>query len=135
MFMHFGPISAEQSVCEDSEGQTHEARTFDVPVSIWQVMVTSYAVFFAALTLATGHDGATIFMIAISALYTAMYFGTAMVLNRVDRANRQPHPGGMIQTLTGPLSYGAAFAQMLTVPILLAFFTLAIAIIVAATPI
>lgn len=135
MFMQFDLISAEQSVCDDSERQTHEARTFDVPPSIWRVMVTSYAIFFAAITLATGHDGATIFMIVISALYAAMYFGTAMVMNRVDRANRQPHRGGMIQTLTGPLSYGAAFAQMLTVPILLAFFAIAIVIIVAATPI
>lgn len=135
MLMQFGLISVDQMTCDDSERQAHEVRTFDVPSSIWRVMVTAYAIFFAAITLATGHDGSTIFMITISALYAAMYFGTAAVLNRVDHTNRPPRTEGMIQTLTGPLSYGAAFAQMLTVPILLAFFAIAIAIIVAATPI
>lgn len=104
------------------EKASQERRTFDLPKSIWWTMFLSYAVFFLAITIATGHDLGTLFMIVISAGYTVMYFGTAAVLNAVGAGDRPATVIGDIDTATGKLSYKAAFAQILTVPLVIAFF-------------
>lgn len=106
-----------------------ERRTFDLPKSIWWTMFLSYAVFFVAITIATGRDRSALFMIVISACYTVMYFGTAAVLNAVGASERPATLPGDIDTATGKLSYGAAFAQILTVPLVIAFFGCAIAVV------
>jgi hypothetical protein len=108
---------------------TQERRTFDLPKSIWWTMFLAYAVFFLAITIATGRDRSALFMIVISAGYTVMYFGTAVVLNAVGASERPETVPGDIDTATGKLSYGAAFAQILTVPLLIAFFGCAIAVV------
>lgn len=107
----------------------HEVKTFDLPHSIWRTMFLAYAVFFGAITIATGRGLSALFMIVISAAYTIMYFGTAAALNAVTKAMCPPPPKGDVDTLTGPLSYGAAFAQILTVPIVIALFGCGIVIV------
>jgi hypothetical protein len=71
--------------------------------------------------------------ILISIGYTAMYFGTAAVLNNVSASEREAlppsHATGGIETQTGWMSNKAAYAQILTVPILLAVFACAFAVI------
>lgn len=115
---------------------SHESRTFELPASVWTVMFGSYAVFFAALFIATGHDTAAIFALVISITYTVMYFGAAAVLNNVNAAEREVLPAvqssGGIETQTGWMDNGAAYAQILTVPLSLAGFAVAFAIIRAA---
>ncbi len=108
---------------------SHERRTFDLPKSIWRVMFVAYAVFFLAITIATGRDRSALFMIVVSVCYTLMYFGTAAVLNAVGAHGRPVAVPGDIETATGKLSYGAAFAQILTVPLVIALFGCAIAVI------
>lgn len=108
---------------------SHERRTFDLPKSIWYVMFAAYAVFFLAITVATGRDRSALFMIIVSVGYTLIYFGTAAVLNAIGAQGRPVAVPGDIDTATGKLSYGAAFAQILTVPLVIAFFGCAIAII------
>ena len=135
MLMDMNIIAAEVE-CHGSSSESivpvsHEVRTFDLPRSIWITMFLSYAIFFGGLVLATGHDGITIFMIVISAAYAVMYFGTAAVLNAVNAAERPKLRTSGLQTLTGPMTYGAVFAQVLTVPILLAGFACVIAVICA----
>jgi hypothetical protein len=103
---------------------TQELRTFDLPKSIWWTMFLAYAVFFLGITVATGRDRSALFMIVISASYAVMYFGTAATLNAVGAS-----VPGDIDTATGKLSYGAAFAQILTVPLVIAFFGCAIAVV------
>ena len=92
-------------------------------------MFTAYGVFFAALAISLGRDLGAAMMIVISAGYALMYFGTATIINRVDAAARPQAAPKIFDTLSGKLSYGAAFAQMLTVPILLAGFAIYVAII------
>lgn len=96
-------------------------------------MFASYAVFFAALMIATGRDGSAVFAIVVSILYAVMYFGTAAILNSVDHSARPKlsplHRGKGIETATGWLSNPSANAQILTVPILFAVFACAIAVI------
>ena len=111
----------------------HESRTFELPASVWATMFGSYAVFFAALFVATGQSTAAIFALVISIAYTIMYFGTAAVLNSVSAAERKALPpveaGSGIETQTGWMDNTAAYAQILTVPILLAVFACAFAVI------
>jgi hypothetical protein len=106
-----------------------ERRTFDLPKSIWWTMFLSYAVFFIAITLAMGRDRSALFMIVISACYTVMYFGTAAALNAVGASERPATVPGDIDTATGKLSYRAAYSQILTVPLVIAFFGCAIAVV------
>jgi hypothetical protein len=108
---------------------TQELRTFDLPKSIWWTMFLAYAVFFLGITVATGRDRSALFMIVISASYAVMYFGTAAVMNAVGAHSRPATVPGDIETATGKLSYGAAFAQILTVPLVIAFFGCAIAVV------
>lgn len=112
---------------------SHEIRTFELPASVWITMFASYAVFFAALFVATGHGAAAIFALVISMAYAVMYFGTAAVLNKVGAAERKDLPPansiGGIETYTGWMDNSAANAQILTVPILLAVFACAFAVI------
>ena len=127
-------IMAEmEDVREGYSGPSHEVQTFELPASVWVTMFTSYAIFFVALFVATGHGMAAIFALVISSAYTVMYFGTAAILNSLTAAERKKlSPAetiGGIQTQTGWMDYTAAYAQILTVPILLAVFACAFAII------
>lgn len=110
-----------------------EARTFGIPTVIWSTMAASYMVFFTGLTLGTGHDGKALFMIAISVLYTLMYFGTAFALNSLGMADRKKGKNqwidGKFDTFTGPMTFGSVYGQMLVVPIMFALFGVAIAVI------
>jgi hypothetical protein len=108
---------------------TQELRTFDLPKSIWWTMFLAYAAFFLGITVATGRDRSALFMIVISASYAVMYFGTATAMNAVGAHSRPATVPGDIDTATGKLSYGAAFAQILTVPLVIAFFGCAIAVV------
>lgn len=110
-----------------------EARTFGIPAVIWSSMAASYVLFFGGLILGTGHDGRALFMIAISVLFTLMYFGTAYALNRLGFAERKnlksQWTAGKFDTFTGPMSFGSVYGQMLIVPIMFALFGMAIALI------
>jgi hypothetical protein len=139
MLMEIRTIAAETRAVEylqdnyqdffTPEKVSQERRTFDLPKSIWWTMFLAYAVFFLGITIATGRDRSALFMIVISASYAIMYFGTAAVMNAVGAHGRPATVPGDIDTATGKLSYGAAFAQILTVPIVIAFFGCAIAVV------
>jgi len=104
----------------------------EMPTWIWATMGISYAAFFVAIFLATGIGAAAIFAIAISILYTLMYFGTASVLFNLDGRSVRPFTAsrdGMLQTLTGSMSHGAVAAQILAVPVMISLFAIAVAII------
>ena len=112
---------------------SHEVRTFELPASVWIAMFACYAIFFAALFVATGHGTAAIFALLVSIAYTVMYFGTAAILNGVGAAERQVlPPAGPFDgfaTQAGWMDNRAALAQILTVPVLLAVFACSFALI------
>ncbi len=111
--------------------RSHESRSFEMPRGIWTVMFSAYAVFFLAMLAATRGDGGAVFVIVISMGYAVMYFGTATVLKAVGGNTSAPQTRGF-DTLTGRLSYGAGFAQILTVPLMVALFGVAFAVITLA---
>ncbi len=127
-------IMAEmESLPKGYDAPSHEIRTFELPASVWSVMFASYAIFFAALFIATGQGAAAIFALVISMGYTVMYFGTAAILNNVSAKERKllpvAEPNDGMETQTGWMDRTAVNAQILTVPILLAVFACAFAII------
>ncbi|WP_301751402.1 hypothetical protein [uncultured Erythrobacter sp.] len=110
-----------------------ERRTFELPASVWQIMSACYAVFLIALLASTG-GGRAGFAIAVSAIYIAMFFGTARMITR-QGPQQEPapvrNPGTHLQTAFGPMSRGAVFGQILIVPLAVAVFGIAIAIVIA----
>lgn len=101
-----------------------ERRTFELPAIVWKVMVSCYAIFLAAMLGSLG-GGRASFAIAVSAVYVSMFFGVAALMAR--HGPRQSHSvldqnRGELQTIYGPMSRNAVFAQILVVPIAVALF-------------
>ena len=100
---------------------------FEIPSVIWGAMVACYGVFLIALLCATSGAHA-LFALVISSGYVAMFFGLTRIILRHGPA--QPRSvldrGGVLSTIYGPLSRGEVMAQMLVVPLAIAFFGTAI---------
>lgn len=113
--------------------QSHEVRNFEFSNTMYGVMFACYAIFFTTLMASLGKGTYAVFVIAVSIAFAIMYFGLMTILNHVNVTARsaipdhEAHSG--IQTYTGWLSNGAAYAQILTVPILFALFACVFAII------
>jgi hypothetical protein len=106
----------------------------EFPAWVWHAMFVGYGVFFACMILATGKDLHALFAIVVSIGYTVMYFAAASILVGLKPARRtSDFARGVapLQTYTGPMSMNAVFGQVLVIPICLALFGLAVAIIVA----
>jgi len=108
-----------------------EKTDLEIPNYIWLIMFACYAVFFGALLVATGRETGAIFMIVISILYALVYFGVATVLFSQNKpSNRLLFSKGIgpLMTNTGPMSKGAVAGQILTIPLCLSLFGIAIAV-------
>ena len=119
----------DQAAAPAREG---ERRMFEIPASYWWAMIGCYGVFLAALLAATGNSAHAVFMIVVSLVYVVMFFGTTKVLTRHARPQpRSPleRSGGSLPTLYGPLGRGEVAAQLLVVPMAIAFFGVAILVI------
>lgn len=104
---------------------------FEVPSGIWTAMIACYGVFIAAILAATAGGYAT-FSIVIAVVYLAMFFGVTKLL--VKEGPEQPRSplerhGGMLRTIYGPLARREVAAQMLVVPVAIAFFGVAVLVI------
>ena len=106
---------------------------FQLPRAVWGGMIACYAAFFGAMALATGGSGVARFMVVISVLYAAIYFGLARILAKQTGAEK-PSPidrGEVLQTATGPMDAKAVFGQVLVVPIAVAIFGIGVLIILS----
>ena len=110
-----------------------EHADFEFPRWIWAVMLGGYGLFLAGLLGATADSGRAVFAIAVSAIYVAMFFGTAHVLANVDgrRVGAFNRRGGDLQTWTGPMDMRSVAGQVLVLPGVLGFFGMWIAIVSA----
>lgn len=106
---------------------------FELPSRVWLGMLASYALFFVAIIGATGGSGHAVFAIVVSILYTVMFFGLARVIARQagPEAMSPLDRGQPLQTWTGPMKASAVYGQVLVVPMAIASFGVAIAVIVA----
>ncbi len=106
---------------------------FELPRSIWGIMLSCYAVFFATISLATGGSGRARFAIVVSIIYAAIYFGVARIGAR-QAGPEAPSPldrGKPLETWTGLMDGKAVYGQILIVPGTIALFGIAIAIVAA----
>ena len=125
------PLLVEPEANDNVRLLAPEARLFDLPPALWATMIASYVVFLLALLGATGGARAA-FAIAIAAVYVAMFFGTARALLR--QGPSQPDSplqstGAVLQTAFGSLTRREVYAQVLIVPVVVAFFGIAIAVV------
>lgn len=115
---------------ELSSPREGERIAFEIPSGIWVTMVACYGVFLTALLFATSGAHA-LFAIVVSTGYVAMFFGLTRVM--LKHGPRQPRSvldrGGELSTIYGPLSRGEVMAQMLVVPLAIAFFGTAVLIV------
>jgi hypothetical protein len=103
----------------------------DMPPAIGRAIVAVYATLILMFAVTMGRSSEAAFMIAISALYLAVFLTVPRVLLGVenDRSRRPDMARFMaegIGTYTGRLSGAAALAQIFVVPVLLTFAILAI---------
>lgn len=105
---------------------------FQLPMAIWKTMFACYGVFFTGLAMASGGSGPARLVLAVSGLFILTYFTCGAILARLaGKDAAQATAGKPLQTIYGPMSAGAVWAQVLTVPIALAFFGMAIVLIAA----
>ncbi|QUD89391.1 hypothetical protein [Phenylobacterium montanum] len=112
-----------------------EAAAPDLPVTVGVLIAGSYAALLGAFALAFATTAGAAFMIAICAVYLVMYVGAPAVLLRMEpKAGPRPDFADFLErglvTWTGRVSAGAALAQMLTVPLAVAFGVAGIGVII-----
>ena len=131
---------AEQHFLETAEVQQRESAPivqpgFQLPTSIWLLMIGCYVLFFAGMIALVAGNGFSLFMLAISIFYLVVFFSTGSIL-----ANLAGTPGGSpldrgeaLPTWCGPMKRGSVYGQVLIVPAGIALFGVAVAVIGAFT--
>jgi hypothetical protein len=88
----------------------------DIPKPIWIVFLSAWALLFSMFVVFFTVNAAASFVITIVALFTIMAFGLPAALAAQGRCEGH-RCGKIVQTHTGPLSIGAASAQIAAVPV------------------
>jgi hypothetical protein len=96
----------------------------DMPPAIGRMIVGVYAGIIGAFALTMGRGGEAAFVIAISALYVAMFLGVPRIFLRIEN-DQSPRPDldqflrDGIHTSTGHMSGRSALVQIMLVPAML----------------
>lgn len=108
---------------------------FQLPVSVWVMMIGCYILFFAGMTALVAGSGFAMFMVAISILYAIVFFSMSSILANLagTRAGSPLDRGDALPTWCGPMKRGAVYGQVLIVPAGIALFGVAVALIGAVT--
>lgn len=101
----------------------------DIPKWIWTTFLSAWALLFGLFIVFFTTTPAAAFVVTVAALFVLMAFGLPITLAAQSKCGSHECLG-IIHTHTGPLSVGAAAAQILLVPIgsvigLIAFIMLA----------
>lgn len=103
-------------------------RSFQLPGGVWAIYIGSFAWFMAMMVAAFSDGYGMPLVFAVCLAYGAMYFGVARTFAKVETGDRNPNAGWDafmqhgIDTGSGHLTGGAALAQIVTLPLLLAGF-------------
>lgn len=128
----FAEIDLAEPTPLGARPRSAEHADLEMPGWIWRVMIAAYGTYFAGLLIATGRDREALFALTVSFGFAVIYFSTSGLLAGLNPSRRPSlFSRGLapLQTWTGPMSTGAVAAQVLTVPLCLAFFGLAFAVI------
>lgn len=109
-----------------------EARGFELPGRIWLAMISSYALFLASMIAALGSSGEAMLSIAVSIVYVAVFFGVAriVVAQNPGSGASSLDRNGFLMTHFGPMDRKAVYGQILVVPAAIAFFGVAVSLII-----
>lgn len=117
------------TIVEDQHETSGVQDGFQFPGWIWTSMLAAYALFFIAITVATGRSGSALFAIVISIGYTVMFFAVATIIGGV-KGHEKPSPlakrDGVLQTHTGPMNAKTVAGQVLVVPVCIVIFAIGI---------
>ena len=96
----------------------------DVPAAVGGMIAASYAAVIGALYFATAGTAHSIYMIAISAMFVAIFFAVPRTFFKVEpmsrsRVRMEEFMRSGIDTATGRASAKAALVQMMVVPVFL----------------
>jgi hypothetical protein len=112
------------------------ARSFELPKGVFVAMTAAYVAFLAAMTAAFGGGAGMPLVLAICVLYLVMYLGIPTLFGAVDSGGRTRQLGWRelrqrgLDTAVGRMGARAVAGQVLIVPGCVAFFGLAILMIV-----
>jgi len=113
-----------------------EAAVADLPKAVGGLIVASYAAIIVAFGWAFFGQGDVLFNLGVCAVYLAMYLGVPWVFLKVEPKSGQPRPDFAdflergLATWTGHVTGREALAQILTIPVAVAFAALGIGIII-----
>jgi hypothetical protein len=135
MFEQHDTQLRELELAADTDGERpvppQRPEGFQLPAALWRAMLALYAIFMAALALATGGSGPARLAIAVAALFMLVYFATAAILSGLGGPDSDTvSPAKPLQTIYGPLSARDTWIQVLIIPGALATFGIAVLIVV-----
>ena len=112
-----------------------EARGFELPGRIWLGMISCYALFLVSMIAALGSSGKAMLSIAVSIVYVVVFFAVARILiaQNPDHGASPLDRDGFLMTHFGPMDSKAVYGQILVVPAAIAFFGLAVSVIIVLT--
>lgn len=120
--------------------QTHraaqpEARGFELPGRIWFGVISCYALFLSSMIFALGSSGKAMLSIAVSIVYVVVFFTVASIViaQNPDKSTSPLDRNGFLMTHFGPMDRKAVYGQILIVPATIAFFGVAVSLIIVLT--
>ena len=131
-----GPAAPALAELELGGERLAERAVPDVPVSVGVMIAAAYVAIIGLFAVTIANVGSGPFIIAIDFAFLAAFLTVPVIFLKIEGdRGRRPSFGRFLaegmQTYTGHVSGKGALAQMLVVPVLLAFAVLAIGIIAA----
>ncbi|SMQ64464.1 hypothetical protein SAMN06297468_1022 [Altererythrobacter xiamenensis] len=110
-----------------------EARGFELLARIWLTMIACYGVFLTSMIATLGSSGKALLSIVVSIVYVAVFFsvGRIIVAQNPDQTSSPLDRDGRLMTHFGPMDRKAVYGQIVVVPAAVAFFGLAVSVIIA----
>lgn len=111
-------------------------RSFELPKGVFVAMTAAYVAFLAAMTAAFGGGAGMPLVLAICVVYLVMYLGIPALFGAVETGGRTRQLGWRelrrrgLDTAGGRMGAGAVAGQVLIVPGCVAFFGIALLLIV-----
>lgn len=89
----------------------------DLPGGIWRAFPAVWVAFFATLWWIFGGASESAYMVGVATAFGVVFFAIPMAMYRIARQPTALSGTGMVETLTGPLTAGAAAVQIVLVPL------------------
>lgn len=89
----------------------------DLPGGIWFALLAVWVAFFATLWWIFGGSSEGAYMVGVATVFGVVFFAVPVSMYRVARRPGHQRVTGLVETLTGQLTAGAATVQIVLVPL------------------